>query len=136
MRSLLIAALLAIPGAGHAADLEAGKEFVFKRCKICHSIVNGDEVIMKGNNVGPNLWGIIGAQAGTVKGYNYSPTTVEAGKKGLVWDEANMADYLEDTKGFMAAFLNDDGARSRMSFYVRDPEMRANIAAWLAAEAR
>ena len=37
---------------GHVAE---GEKLVAKRCKACHMIVDGDNVILKGGKVDPNL---------------------------------------------------------------------------------
>ena len=51
-------------------------------------------VIQKGGKVGPNLYGVVGRQAGTYPDFKYGPSMVEAGEKGLVWDETTIADYI------------------------------------------
>ena len=60
------------------------------------------------NRVGPPLNGIMGRQAGTLDGYNYSPAMKKAGEEGLVWTEETMAAYLEaprkHVKGTKMAF--------------------------------
>lgn len=130
--AIALVALTALPAfaGGH---VEKGKQIVHTKCKICHSITNGDEVILKGTKVGPNLWGVVGHQAGAVEGHDYSKTLVEAGEKGLVWDEAQLAAYLADTKAFLGAYLGrEDEIWSRMSFRVKDEDDRNAIAAYLA----
>lgn len=78
-------------GASHAQDAVAGEE-VFKKCKACHV---ADEAK---NKVGPSLLGVIGSTAGTREGFKYSPAMIDAGKGGLVWDEAKLAEYLKAPK--------------------------------------
>lgn len=68
-----------------AQDLEAGKK-VFNKCKACHAVGDGAK-----NKVGPQLNGIIGAEAGKVEGFKYSKAMAES---GVVWDEATLAQYL------------------------------------------
>ena len=89
----LIAVLLAglQAGASHAQDAAAGEK-VFAKCKACHV---ADEAK---NKVGPSLLGIIGRTAGTVEGFKYSPAMVDAGKGGLIWDEAKLTEYLKAPK--------------------------------------
>ena len=60
-------ALLAAPAfAGDAAKGESD----FKKCKACHSIVADDgTAIVKGGKVGPNLYGVIGRQIGSLEGF-------------------------------------------------------------------
>lgn len=118
------AASMMITGAafaeGHASgDAEAGEK-VFNKCKSCHMIVSDtDETIVRGGKTGPNLYGIAGRAAGTVEGFRYGKSLVEAGEAGLVWDEANFVAYVQDPKAFLAEYLDDSKARSKMSFKLR-----------------
>lgn len=128
----LTTAFLANPAfaGGHVAK---GEQIVHSKCKICHSIYNGDDVILKGGKIGPNLFGVMGRVAGHAEGYDHSETLIEAGDKGLAWDEAQIADYIADTKVFLKAYLGrDDNIYSRMSFRVKSDEDRKAIAAYLA----
>lgn len=113
-------------------DVEKGKALVHKKCKICHSIINGDDVILKGQTVGPNLYAVIGRQAGVYPDFDFSPSIVEAGEQGLVWDAETLDGFLLQTRDYMRARLNDDKARSRMSYFVKNPDDRRAIAAYLA----
>jgi cytochrome c len=133
--SILAAATLALTAASaaRAADPAAGED-AFKRCRACHMIANGDDVIYKGGKTGPNLYGVIGRKAGTEEGYRYGDDLVAAGEAGLVWDEANLAAYVEDPKGFLAEYLDKSSARSKMSFKLR--KGGEDIAAYLASVAK
>jgi cytochrome c len=120
------AALAAVAGSAlaesHAAmgDAEAGED-TFKKCKACHMVVNTEteEVIYKGGKIGPNLYGVIGREAASVEDYNYGSSLKEAAEKGLVWDEENFLAYVQDPKGFLADYLDDKSARSKMSYKLR-----------------
>jgi len=106
---------------GHlgSGDVEAG-ESEFRKCKSCHMIVADDGTeIVKGGRTGPNLYGIIGRQAGSVEDFRYGDSLVAAGEAGLVWDEENFVAYVQDPKGFLAETLDDKGARSKMSYRLR-----------------
>lgn len=135
MRFLPVAALIALFASpalagGHVAK---GEQIVHTKCKICHSIYDGDNVILKGGKIGPNLFGVMGRTAGHAEGYDHSKTLIEAGDAGLAWDEATVASYLADTKKFLASYLGrEDEIYSRMSFRVKGDEDRAAIAAYLA----
>ncbi|HBS49156.1 MAG TPA: cytochrome C [Rhodobacteraceae bacterium] len=125
----LIAGLLAAPAA-FAQDAATGED-EFRKCKSCHMIETPDgESIVKGGRTGPNLHGIIGRQAGTVEGFRYSDDLVAAGEAGLVWDEENIAAYMEDPRGFIREYLDDSSARSTMTFKMR--RNSADVAAYLA----
>jgi len=92
--TVVFAAILVTPMAtGHAGaqDAAAGEK-VFVKCKTCH-VADQDT-----NKVGPSLKGVIGKQAGVHEGFKYSAAMVEAGKAGLVWDEARLSEYLKNPK--------------------------------------
>jgi cytochrome c len=96
MRAIALFAAMSIAalatGQSHAQDAAAGEK-VFAKCKACHAVPSDDK-----NRVGPSLKGIVGRTAGTHEGFKYSPAMVEAGKGGLVWDDAKLTEYLRDPK--------------------------------------
>ncbi|MDP2085960.1 MAG: c-type cytochrome [Gemmobacter sp.] len=102
-----------------AADpklIEAGQK-VFRQCAACHKVGEGAK-----NGTGPALNGIVGATVGTVAGFKYSKPMADAGAGGMVWDEANLAGYLADPKGFMP--------KNKMAFngLKKDDDIKAVIA--------
>jgi len=114
------AMMLAGSGAAFAQDVEAG-EREFNKCKSCHMIVAEDGTeIVRGGRTGPNLWNVIGRQAGTVEDFRYGDAIVEAGEQGLVWNEETFTAYVQDPKGFLAEYLDDSSVRSKMSFRLRN----------------
>ena len=115
--ALLAATVFAAPAFAEV-DAAAGEK-AFKKCKSCHMIMNEDDVIVKGGKTGPNLYGVIGRTAGTYEGYKYGKSIVEAGEKGLVWDVANFSEYAADPKKFLATYLDDKKAKSKMSFKLK-----------------
>ena len=66
-------------------DIEHGKK-VFKKCSACHMVKSDGK-----NMIGPNLWGVIGRQAGSVSDYKYSKAMVAYGKE---WTFEEMNSYL------------------------------------------
>ena len=99
-----------------SGDAAAGEK-EFNKCKACHMIVADDETeIVKGGRTGPNLYGVVGRQAGTVEGFRYGDDLVAAGEKGLIWDEETFVAYVQDPRGFLQEYLEDKGAKSKMSF--------------------
>ena len=87
-------ACLATSGArGAEGNVDAGKK-IFNRCAICHGI--GE----KKGAVGPSLNGVVGRTAGTLDDYKskYSKAMVAAGEGGLVWSEAELADWVANPK--------------------------------------
>ncbi|MEL7465641.1 MAG: c-type cytochrome [Pseudomonadota bacterium] len=133
-RTVLIAAaaaLLATPTI--AQDIAEGEELTAKRCKSCHMISDGDNVILKGGKTGPNLYGVIGRTAGTADFKRYGKDLKAAGEAGLVWDEEQLIAYLEDPRAYLRTYLDDKKAKSKMSFKLKKEEDRANVAAYLAS---
>ena len=120
----------ALSTAAYADGDAAEGEDLFKRCKSCHGIVNGDEVIVRGGRTGPNLYGIIGTAAGSVEGFRYGDDIVAAGEAGLVWDVESVAEYTADPTAFLRAFLEDNSARGKMTFKLRSGG--EDVAAYLA----
>lgn len=114
----LIAGLtfIALSAPAFAADPALG-EADFKKCKACHSIIAADGTeIVKGGKTGPNLWGVIGRQVGSVPDYNYGEAIVAVGAAGTVWDEASLAAYVTDPSAWLKEKTADAGAKSKMSF--------------------
>jgi cytochrome c len=87
MRAFYLAAALVLAGPtlAQAQDAAAGEK-VFGQCRACHQIGPTAK-----NAVGPVQNGLIGRQAGTVPGYNYSPANKNS---GLTWDEATFREYI------------------------------------------
>lgn len=114
---LLFLAALVSPAV--ADDPENGEQ-VFRKCRACHQV--GDSAK---NAVGPQLNGIVGRQAATIVGFNYSAAMKEAGEKGLVWNEENLSKYLENPRKFIPknkmafAGLKDDDDRKDVIAYLK-----------------
>jgi cytochrome c len=117
-----LAVAAAICGLSSAAMAEgdvAKGENVFKKCKICHQVGEGAK-----NQVGPQLNGVVGRKAGSLADFSYSPAMKEAGDKGLVWDEANLAKYVENPKDFVP--------KNKMAFVgLKKEDERADVIAYL-----
>ena len=77
-----------------AQDAALGEK-VFTKCKACH-VADKDT-----NKVGPSLFKLNGRTAGTHEGFKYSPAMIDAGKAGLVWDDAKLTEYLKDPKAMV-----------------------------------
>jgi cytochrome c len=104
---------------GHslAQDAAAGEK-VFAKCKACH-VADEDK-----NKIGPTLKGVIGRTAGTHAGFKYSPAMIEAGKGGLVWDDAKLTEYLKAPKALVKG--------TKMAFAgLKKEEDIANVIAYL-----
>jgi cytochrome c len=132
-------ALMAGPAfaGGHIGpgDPAAG-EAVFSQCQSCHNIVDdGGEVLAGRANVrtGPNLYGVVGRQAGSLDGFRYRPDIVAAGEAGLVWDAESLIAYAQDPQTFLRETLDKNNARSGMAYRVRSEEEAANVVAYIAS---
>jgi cytochrome c len=128
----LAGAMLASPALAQG-DAAAG-EAAFNQCATCHHIEDASGTTLAGRanvRTGPNLYGVVGRQAGSVEGFRYRPDIVAAGEAGLVWDQEKIAAYIQDPGAFLSETLGKN-ARSGMAFKVRDPAEAANIAAFLA----
>lgn len=136
--AVLAGAAFALVGAAAFADEHGGDadkgEKVFKKCRACHMIKNGDETIERGGRTGPNLYGVIGRKAGSEEGYNYDEAMKKAGEAGLVWDEEKVAEYLHDPSAYLQKYLNDDSVRSKMTFKLK--KGNEDVAAYLASVAK
>jgi len=117
---------------GHASGDAGAGEKVFNKCKACHSIIATDEtVIQKGGKIGPNLFGIYTRQAGSLEDFKYGDSIVAAGEAGLEWNEADFVSYMADPKKFLAEYLDDKRAKSKMAFKLRDDKDAADVWAYL-----
>lgn len=128
---LLVASMALAATAAHAQGDAAKGAKTFKKCKSCHTIANGDEVIVKGGKTGPNLYGVIGRQAGSYEGFNYSKSMTAAGEAGLVWTEELVAAFVKDPKAFLKEHTGDAGAKSKMTFKLK--KGGEDVAAYLAS---
>ncbi|MEM7270660.1 MAG: c-type cytochrome [Pseudomonadota bacterium] len=131
--AVMLAATLGASGALAEGDVAEGEKLVAKRCKACHSITDGDNVILKGGKVGPDLFGVIGRQAGALEGYKFRKHIVAAGEQGLTWDETSLSDYIADPRKYLRAYLEDKKAKSAMTFKLKKEGQRADVAAYLAS---
>ncbi|MHA3980103.1 c-type cytochrome [Halovulum sp. GXIMD14794] len=130
--TLTIAAAVALTGgAVDAADAAKG-ESDFTRCRSCHAITAEDGTdIQKGGKTGPNLYGVIGRAPGSLEGFSYGASLVAAGESGIVWDEENLAVYIQDPTAWLQEVLDDPAAKSAMTFKHR--KGAEDMAAYLAS---
>lgn len=112
-----ISVATSVAGQSNAQDAAAGEK-VFTKCKACH-VADEDK-----NKVGPSLMGVIGRTAGTHPDFKYSPAMVEAGKAGLVWDDAKLTEYLRNPKAMIK------GGKMAFPGLKKDDEI-ANVIAYL-----
>jgi cytochrome c len=98
-----------------AADVEAGKR-VAAKCAACHTFEQGGP-----NKIGPNLFGIVGAEHGHIEGFAYSQ--VIAGMEGP-WDVESLNQFLYKPQAYAKG--------TKMTFVgLPKTEDRANLIAYL-----
>jgi cytochrome c len=106
--------LFLMPKPGDPADIAAGQT-IFNRCKICHSLEAGK------NMVGPGLHGIFGRTAGTADNFAYSEAMKSS---GIVWDDDTLTKYLRDPKEMVPS--------GKMAFPgIKDDKQIADLLAYL-----
>ena len=120
------AAMAASNGGAAGGDPERGEK-LFKKCAACHKVGPNAK-----NAAGPLLNNVIGRTAGTSEGFKYSKSMIQAGEKGLVWDETLIASFIENPKKFLQEYLDDPKAKSRMSAKVKKEGDRKDLAAFIA----
>ncbi|MBC7622229.1 MAG: c-type cytochrome [Aeromicrobium sp.] len=72
-------------------SVNAQGKIAFLRCAACHSI-NGK----MSNKVGPDLRGIVGADAGRAEGFAYSEAFKKAATGGLKWDAVTLKRWIDN----------------------------------------
>ena len=97
------------------ADPAKGAD-VFKKCGACHNADKGGP-----NQLGPNLWGVLGEPIGQGKGFAFSPAL--SGKGGS-WNWDLLSQWLTSPKAFAPG--------TKMTFAgISNPQDRANVMAFL-----
>lgn len=119
--ALVLAGLIAALGGPALAEGDAANgEKVFNKCKACHMV--GEDAK---DRVGPQLNGIVGAGVASRDEFKYSDALLAKKDEGAIWDEANLAAYLEKPK--------DWAPGTKMSFGgLRKEDDRADVIAYLA----
>jgi len=99
-----------------SANVDKGAR-VAKKCTSCHTFDKGGK-----NKVGPNLYGIMGAERGVVGGFNYSAAIKAMGGK---WGYDDMDAFLKKPRDFMKGTkmtfsgLKKAGDRAAIILYMR-----------------
>ncbi|MET4735682.1 cytochrome c [Thalassospira sp. MBR-102] len=88
---------------------------VFKKCAACHSLEPGK------NKVGPSLFGVVGRQCGSVKGYRYGADYKAACNIGFQTNEAFLEEYLAGPSDKLGKILGRK-ARSKMPFKLKETQ--------------
>jgi cytochrome c len=113
------AAVVLVCVAAPARAAEQGEAEFNNHCRTCHAIKPGD------HRLGPSLYGVYGAKAGTARGYEkYSPGLRNT---DLTWDEATLERFIENPD----AVVPDNLMRPYPG--IRDPAVRKRIIAFMKA---
>ena len=97
------------------ADPAKGQQ-VFNKCMACHNADKGGA-----NQLGPNLWDMIGEPIGQGKGFAFSDAL---SKKGGTWDWDNLSQWLTSPSAFAPG--------TKMTFAgLGNPQDRADVIAFL-----
>jgi cytochrome c len=97
------------------ADPAKGQQ-IFNKCMACHNADKGGP-----NQLGPNLWGVLGEPIGQGKGFAFSDAL---SKKGGSWNWDNLSQWLTSPRTFAPG--------TKMTFAgLSNPEDRANVIAFL-----
>lgn len=98
------------------ADADRGSR-QFRFCSACHAMYEGAP-----HQIGPNLWGIMGAPIAAKGDFKYSHDL--ARRKGERWDWENMNAFLAHPRGFAPG--------TRMTFVgILNPQNRADLLLYL-----
>ena len=105
----------AICASAEAADPAAGQAVFKTQCGICHSPLQGK------NMVGPSLFGITGRKSGTIEGFHYSAPNKSA---DITWNAEILDKYLKAPREVVPgtimtyAGLKDDQKRADLIAYL------------------
>jgi cytochrome c len=105
-----------IPSFLAAASVEKGASLV-KPCVMCHTFEKGGA-----NKIGPNLWGVVGAERARATGFAYSKVFTDMADKS--WDFQALSEYLTKPAAYAPG--------NKMAFAgIAKPEDRASVLLYL-----
>lgn len=132
MKTQLFASLavLALATPALAEGDAAAGEKEFKKCKACHMIQDAEGTnIVKGGKVGPNLWNVVGRKIAGAEGFKYGDgiTSVATANPDMVWDEANLVEYMTKPQDWIDA--HGGSGKTKMTFLMK--KKQEDVAAYL-----
>ena len=126
-------ALPAFAAGDIVGDADAGAK-VFNRCKACHSIKDDSgNYVVRGGQIGPNLYGVVGRKMGAQDGFKYSKVMQDAADKGMAWNESEFLQYVQNPTKYLQEVSGDSSGRSRMTYMLKKEEDAQNVWAYLAS---
>lgn len=90
-----------------AANAARGHELA-QKCTYCHTMAKDE----KPKSGGPNLFGVVGRQAGSADGYHYSKSLAAA---EFTWDEKKLAEWICNSGKAIKNLTGNDTARTKMA---------------------
>lgn len=125
------AAVMALASPGFSQDVANGEK-EFRKCKACHMVQDAEgNDIVKGGAVGPNLWNVVGRKIAAQEGYGYGNglMSVAEANPDLVWDEAQLAEYVTNPQAWIDSHGGD--GKTKMTFKMR--KAQEDLVAYLAS---
>lgn len=119
-RLLVVATAIAAPAicvADATPDIERGKATFNTMCNVCHSVQK-----TAGPSEGPNLWGLVGRQAGSQPDFTKYSEALKA--SGLTWSTQNLDVFLMYPMAMVPGTF--------MPMLIADDKTRADVIAYLA----
>jgi cytochrome c len=99
------------------ANPDNGAAIARRACAACHTFDQGGR-----QGVGPNLWGIVGADHAHVEGFNYSQAI--AGMRGTPWGFEELNKFIANPRAYAPG--------TRMAYAgLANTQQRADLIAWL-----
>jgi len=93
------------------------------KCQACHSFEQGGK-----HKTGPNLFGIVGAKAGSTDFAKYSPSLKDG---AWVWDEGKLTAWVCDSKQAIKDLTGDEHAKTKMGNQKKCGSDAAEVVAFL-----
>lgn len=116
-------------------SFEDGQTVFNRQCAFCHVIMddNGEVIAGRDGGSGPNLFGVFGSTPGSrYESFEYSDDLVAYGETGVTWGETNLVSFVQSPTDHLRDALDDAGARSKMSYKLRDEHEARDVQAYLA----
>lgn len=116
--ALALSAFLILPLPARSDEAVGSGRTVFQtKCAMCHTSQQG-----AGHSTGPNLFGLVGRNIGTAKGFNYSEAMEQ--RKNEVWNPEKLDQFLTRPQKYMP--------RTAMMFVgISDPAQRSQLLEFL-----
>jgi hypothetical protein len=130
--------LLAAPGSARSGEPMGGHALYLANCSNCHGVLaSAGHVHLDVAPLpvalrlavalppGPTLTGVLGREAGTVPGYQYSRAFLAA-LRGVVWTRATLDRWITDTRAWVPGAIMvyrqpDPAVRTRIIDYLEHP---------------